>query len=134
LGAKYCQGFRFRHQHRQGSRQNFFRNWLTVKGGQTKTVTLVYKLPFKLANLDHFSLLAQKQIGAFASDFSYSLDFRRGICCGKTFYRMICRLTISLIISVWIKILCLGKCLGVIDRSIKLAEIARSAPDLSAEA
>ncbi len=55
--------------------KTFFGNWLTVKGGQTKTVTLTYRLPFKLASLDHFSLLAQKQIGALPADFSYSLDF-----------------------------------------------------------
>lgn len=55
--------------------KTFFGNWLTVKGGETKTVTLTYKLPFKLKDPDQFSLLAQKQIGALPSDFSYEVDF-----------------------------------------------------------
>lgn len=55
--------------------KTFFGNWVTVKGGQTKTVTLAYKLPFKLKDLDHFSLLLQKQIGALPINFDYSVNF-----------------------------------------------------------
>ncbi len=55
--------------------KTFFGNWLFVKGGQTKTITLVYKLPFKLNQTDHFSLLLQKQPGALPADFYYRLDF-----------------------------------------------------------
>jgi hypothetical protein len=57
------------------SDKTFFGNWLVLKGGETKTVKLVYQLPFKLANLDRYSLLLQKQIGAPNTGFSWKLSF-----------------------------------------------------------
>jgi hypothetical protein len=59
----------------QEAGKTFFGNWLTLLGGETKTVKLTYTLPFKVADIDHYSLLVQKQLGALPSDFSYSLNF-----------------------------------------------------------
>jgi hypothetical protein len=53
----------------------FFGNWLTVLGGQTRTINLVYKLPFSLQNPDRYSLLLQKQIGSVATEFNWSVQF-----------------------------------------------------------
>jgi hypothetical protein len=55
--------------------KTFFANWLTVKGGETRTVKLTYRLPFQLKNLDRFSLTLQKQPGIFAQPFKYTLSF-----------------------------------------------------------
>ncbi len=59
----------------QESGKTYFGNWVDLGGGQTKTVELVYKLPFTLANLDHYSLLVQKQIGSGENNFTYNLHF-----------------------------------------------------------
>lgn len=55
--------------------KTFFGNWLTVKGGETKTVTLTYRLPFKLSRTDRLSLLVQKQAGAPEHRLRYELSF-----------------------------------------------------------
>jgi len=57
------------------SEKTFFGNWLTLKGGEERTVTLIYKLPFKLAGVDHYSLLLQKQAGTLSQNFHYRLQF-----------------------------------------------------------
>ena len=59
----------------QEAGKTFFGNWLDIKGGETKTVKLVYQLPFKLQDVDRYSLLLQKQIGANNSDFNWTLNF-----------------------------------------------------------
>jgi hypothetical protein len=60
----------------QESGKTIFGNWVDLPGGQTKTVTLSYILPFRLSStLDHYSLLVQKQPGTFAQNFEYSLGF-----------------------------------------------------------
>ena len=58
------------------SGKTFFGNWLELKGGQTKTIKLVYQLPFKLNEIDRHSLLLQKQIGAINANFSWTLNFQ----------------------------------------------------------
>lgn len=55
--------------------KTFFGNWLTVRGGETKTVTLTYRLPFKLSRTDRLSLLVQKQAGAPEHSLRYELSF-----------------------------------------------------------
>lgn len=57
------------------SSKTWFGNWLEVEGGQTKTVTLTYTLPFKLGNTDRYSLLIQKQVGSQNDEFNFQLDF-----------------------------------------------------------
>jgi len=52
-----------------------FGNWLDVKGGESKTVTLTYKLPFKQKNTGSYSLLIQKQPGSLPQSFNLSIDF-----------------------------------------------------------
>jgi hypothetical protein len=59
----------------QESGKTFFGNWLNLNGGETRTVKLVYRLPFKLGDVDKFSLLLQKQIGAVNSNFKWTLNF-----------------------------------------------------------
>lgn len=59
----------------QEAGKTFFGNWLTVEGGQSKTVKLTYRLPFKIQGLDHYSLMLQKQIGSQNENFEYNLDF-----------------------------------------------------------
>jgi hypothetical protein len=55
--------------------KTIFGNWLTVQGGETRTVTLIYRLPFKISDLDHYSLLLQKQPGTLNQNFRYRLEF-----------------------------------------------------------
>lgn len=55
--------------------KTFFANWLTVAPGETKTVKLTYRLPFKLLATDRFSLLLQKQPGTLNQSFRYGLNF-----------------------------------------------------------
>lgn len=55
--------------------KTFFGNWIKVEGGETKVIKLVYTLPFKLNDLDHYSLLVQKQIGAPNQKVSYQINF-----------------------------------------------------------
>jgi hypothetical protein len=57
------------------SGKTFFGNWVEVKGGETKTVKLTYRLPFKLKKIDRHSLLVQKQLGALNESFDYTLKF-----------------------------------------------------------
>jgi hypothetical protein len=57
------------------SGKTYFGNWLTLKGGETKTITLTYDLPFNLSDIDRYSLLLQKQLGANSSDFNWTLNF-----------------------------------------------------------
>ncbi len=57
------------------SGKTWFGNWLIVNGGETKTVSLSYELPFKLKSLDHMSMIIQKQSGALNEQLNYSLDF-----------------------------------------------------------
>lgn len=44
--------------------KSYYGNWLVLQGGETKTVKLKYKLPFRLSRIDKYSLLLQKQTGA----------------------------------------------------------------------
>lgn len=57
------------------SGKTYFGNWLTVLGGQTRTIHLVYKLPFILQNPDRYSLVLQKQIGSTSVEFNWSVQF-----------------------------------------------------------
>ena len=59
----------------QETGKTFFGNWVSLDGGQSKTVKLVYTLPFKLNNIDRYSLLAQKQIGSVNSNLNWTLSF-----------------------------------------------------------
>ncbi len=59
----------------QESGKTFFGNWLNLDGGQTRTVKLVYQLPFKLSGTDKYSLLLQKQIGSTNDDFNWTFNF-----------------------------------------------------------
>ncbi len=59
----------------QEAGRTFFGNWLTVGGGETKTVSLTYRLPFSLNPIDRYSLMLQKQIGALPANMSYEVDF-----------------------------------------------------------
>lgn len=58
------------------SGKSFFGNWVEVAGGEKKTVTITYQLPFKLHNLDTYSLIWQKQSGmlglGIGQEISYS--------------------------------------------------------------
>ncbi len=57
------------------SGKTFFGNWLELKGGESRTVKLVYRLPFRLADVDRYSLLVQKQIGAQNNNFNWAVNF-----------------------------------------------------------
>ncbi len=59
----------------QEAGKTFFGNWLNVKGGETRTVKLSYELPFKVSNIDRYSLLAQKQIGSLPPTLNWHLNF-----------------------------------------------------------
>ncbi|MFA5990815.1 MAG: DUF4012 domain-containing protein [Candidatus Doudnabacteria bacterium] len=59
----------------QEANKTFFGNWLSVKGGESRTIKITYQLPFKLDSIDNYSLLAQKQIGQVPQDFKWSLNF-----------------------------------------------------------
>ncbi len=59
----------------QEANKTFFGNWLTVKGGESRTIKISYRLPFKLGNIDNYSLLAQKQIGQVPQSLKWKLDF-----------------------------------------------------------
>ncbi len=52
-----------------------FGNWVKVAGQASQTVTITYRLPFELNQLDHHSLLLQKQPGAVNQSFSYKVEF-----------------------------------------------------------
>lgn len=53
----------------------YFGNWIEVKGGESKTVTLNYTLPFKLEDIDRYSLYLQKQPGTKNFEFSHNMTF-----------------------------------------------------------
>ncbi len=55
------------------SGKTMFGNWLKVKGGETKTATVEYRLPFTLKQFDRLSLLIQKQSGSNLS-FNYQVN------------------------------------------------------------
>jgi hypothetical protein len=55
--------------------KTFFANWLTVRGGESKAVTLVYTLPGRLTSTDHYSLILQKQPGTDGFDFDQKITF-----------------------------------------------------------
>jgi len=58
------------------SGKTFFGNWVILKGGETKTITLKYLLPFKIKNnIDRHSLLLQKQPGVPDIAFDYEINF-----------------------------------------------------------
>ena len=59
----------------QESGKTYFGNWMSLDGGESKTVKLVYKLPFKISDIDRYSLLAQKQIGSVDSKLSWTFNF-----------------------------------------------------------
>lgn len=44
--------------------KTFFGNWIVLSGGEEATVTLSWKLPFRITTLDRYSLIVQKQPGA----------------------------------------------------------------------
>lgn len=57
----------------QEAGKTFFGNWLTVAGGETKTIELTYRLPFTLAQLDRMSLSLQKQPGSLPMPVTYTV-------------------------------------------------------------
>lgn len=57
------------------SGKTIFGNWAQVWGGRTQVITIKYKLPFTLKNIDHYSLLLQKQAGSVNQTFEYSINF-----------------------------------------------------------
>jgi hypothetical protein len=59
----------------QEAGKTFFANWVELAPGETKTVVLTYELPFKLQNVDRYSLLLQKQIGSLPGQFNWAINF-----------------------------------------------------------
>lgn len=57
------------------SKKTFFGNWQKLTGGQTRDIVLVYQLPFKLKDVDRYSLLLQKQAGALNESFTQEVRF-----------------------------------------------------------
>ncbi len=57
------------------SDKTFFGNWVTLKGGQERTVKVVYELPFRLDALDSYSLVLQKQAGALNFPYQITWNF-----------------------------------------------------------
>ncbi|QQS23394.1 DUF4012 domain-containing protein [bacterium] len=53
----------------------FIANWFKVAGGETKTVTVTYQLPFKIDNPDNYSLYWQKQAGMLPFEISQEIIF-----------------------------------------------------------
>ncbi len=53
--------------------KTFFGNWLVTEGGEQKTITLKYKLPFLLNSIDKHSLLFQRQPGVPPYQITYQL-------------------------------------------------------------
>lgn len=52
-----------------------FGNWLELPGGETKTVTIKYKLPLTMSTLDRYSIVWQKQSGSQFEDVSHRIHF-----------------------------------------------------------
>jgi uncharacterized protein DUF4012 len=68
------------------SGKTIFGNWLELRGGETRTITLTYELPFTVRNdVDHYSLLWQKQPGTLNQTYAYSLNFEDYSIAWKTF-------------------------------------------------
>ncbi|MFA6215244.1 MAG: DUF4012 domain-containing protein [Patescibacteria group bacterium] len=65
------------------SGKTVFGNWLQLKPGEIQSVTIKYRLPFKIAlegqNTFYYSLLAQKQAGSLGSDLSSYLKLNNGL-------------------------------------------------------
>lgn len=57
------------------SGKTFFGNWYTLAGGESKNIVIRYKLPFVLHDLDHMSLVYQRQPGSVPAPVSYQLSF-----------------------------------------------------------
>ena len=57
------------------SGKTFFGNWLNLDGGETKTVKITYQLPFKVSDIDRYSLMVQKQLGSQNQKFNWTLNF-----------------------------------------------------------
>jgi hypothetical protein len=57
----------------QENNTTVFGNWLVVAGGETKTASISYTLPFNLKNIDRYSLLWQKQPGSKQETYNISL-------------------------------------------------------------
>lgn len=57
------------------SQKMFFGNWLEVRGGESKTVTITYQLPFKVSDLDTYSLYWQRQPGMNSLELSQEIIF-----------------------------------------------------------
>jgi hypothetical protein len=60
----------------QESGKTYFGNWIILNPGESTTTTLVYQLPFKLGDLDHYSLLVQKQMGSLNNNFTWTVNFQ----------------------------------------------------------
>lgn len=67
------------------SGKTIFGNWVELPGGETKTIVIKYRLPFTLKDLDHHSLLVQKQPGTGEQEFSYDLSFAHHKIAWKNF-------------------------------------------------
>jgi Protein of unknown function (DUF4012) len=57
------------------SGKTWFGSWVQVQGGETKTVTLTYTLPYRLGSVDRNSLLIQKQPGSQTGAINYEVAF-----------------------------------------------------------
>lgn len=57
------------------SGKTFFGNWLVTEGGEQKTITIKYKLPFLLKSVDRHSLLFQRQPGVAPYQFTYQAEY-----------------------------------------------------------
>ena len=57
------------------SGKTFFGNWQKLEGGETREITLVYQLPYKLKDTDRYSLLLQKQPGIGNMPFTHEVNF-----------------------------------------------------------
>ncbi len=53
--------------------KTFFGNWLILKGGEKKSVTIKYKIPTKIGSLDRYSMLFQKQPGVAPYNFTHTI-------------------------------------------------------------
>lgn len=52
-----------------------FGNWVNLEGGETKIIKLSYVLPFKISNIDRYSLMLQKQLGTINYGFAWKLKY-----------------------------------------------------------
>lgn len=56
------------------SGKTFFGGWVVTSGAQTKKISIRYRTPLALGNLDHYSLTVQRQPGSGAAKFTHMLD------------------------------------------------------------